>query len=217
MPPTEADFFDSGEALLEVFSEHEYDLVLMDIYMKGMTGIETVSKIREVDPDVPVAFITTSTDFALESYRLDAQGYIEKPYDEKKIVRMLDIAAKMRTALPSLSIKKENETLKLPQRDIQYLEQHQHKVKIILCDGRDVTIYGKISELMEQLEGEPFCNCHKSYCVNLAYVRSIDTGIRCFVMKDGENIPIRRESMTEVKNLYENYLLNAARSSLNEQ
>lgn len=72
--------FTDADSFLASYEYGKYDLLLMDIYMKdSITGIEAVSIIRETDADIPVAFITTSTEHALESYRLSAIGYIEKP------------------------------------------------------------------------------------------------------------------------------------------
>ena len=62
--------FESSEDLLEVFRPGKFDLLLMDIYMNGMTGVEAVRKIREMDETIPIAFTTTSTEHTLESYRL---------------------------------------------------------------------------------------------------------------------------------------------------
>ena len=71
--------FSNGEELLEVFETYKYDLILMNIYMDSeLTGIKTVKLIRKKDKDIPVAFVTTSKDHALESYRLSAMKYIEK-------------------------------------------------------------------------------------------------------------------------------------------
>ena len=65
--PAVVSAFDSGEALLADFGRGKYDLIFMDIYMEGMTGIDAVTAIRKIDSHVPVAFATTSTEFALES------------------------------------------------------------------------------------------------------------------------------------------------------
>ena len=73
--------FANGEDLLADFKQGKYDLILMDIYMESeLTGIDTIRLIRKKDKDIPVAFVTTSKDHALESYRQSAMNYIEKPY-----------------------------------------------------------------------------------------------------------------------------------------
>jgi DNA-binding LytR/AlgR family response regulator len=206
-----ASFFSSGEDLLRDFSPRSFDLILLDIYMTGMTGIETCAKIRDKDPDVPVAFITTSLEHALESYRLSAIGYIEKPCQQKDIEKLIQVVVRIRANRPSLVIQKRNEILRIPTADIEFLEQKLHQVMIVCSDGRTVSIYGKISELLPQLDADIFCQPLKSYCVNLEYVCSIDRNLRSFIMQNGTAIPIRREDFARIKRIYEQYIFRKAR------
>ena len=95
--------FKNAEELLSCFEIGKFDLLLMDIFMGEMTGIDAISKIREIDRDIPVAFITTSKDFALESYRLSALKYIEKPY-KKRILRGFCTLPKLKRKTPPASL-----------------------------------------------------------------------------------------------------------------
>ena len=52
--PTECTIFQCGENLLKTYRPQKFDLLLMDIYMDGITGVEAISKIREIDEDIPV-------------------------------------------------------------------------------------------------------------------------------------------------------------------
>lgn len=81
--PTNTAIFASGEDFLKEYEQGKYDLLLMDIYMGGMTGVEVVQEIRKKDDSLVVAFTTTSTDHTLEGYRLNAFKYIEKPVHKK--------------------------------------------------------------------------------------------------------------------------------------
>lgn len=184
--------FASGVQLLDVYHPRAFDLLLMDIYMDGMDGIRTVEQVRQMDKTVPVAFITTSTDHAMESYRLSALMYLEKPVQREKIEEMLQLARLKRDNAPSLAIYHRGKTNNLPLADILYLEQQARQVSIVLKDGQAISIYEKLSSLLPQLESQPFFHSHKSYCVNLAYVMHIDTDLKCFVMENGENVPILR-------------------------
>ncbi|MDD5987094.1 MAG: LytTR family DNA-binding domain-containing protein [Eubacteriales bacterium] len=214
--PVQTDFFDSGEALLAAFAPRIYDLLLMDIYMHGLNGIETVSRIRAIDQHIPVAFITSSTDFALESYRLSAMNYIEKPYSAANIERVLQTVVMMKKQAPALSIRKNHKTIEIPLSDIQYLEQQLRQVHIVLADGQDELIYGKLSDMLPKLDARYFCCTHKSYCVNLDYVHALQPDLRCFIMKDGANIPIRRSSYRQVKQQYEQHLYAMVRKPIQE-
>lgn len=204
--PTSCTVFTSGEALLAAYQPQAFDLLLMDIYLGGITGVEAVTKIRELDEEIPVAFITTSTDHTLEGYRLSALKYIEKPYQKKAIDDILELALLKKSNMPSLVIKRNGKIEKIPFAQIVYFEQQTHQCNIHLKQGDMVSIYEKLSAFLEQLEGQAFFTPHKSFSVNLAYVRFIDTELKCFVMQNGKNVPIRRESMGKAKKALEAFL-----------
>ena len=73
------DLFSSGEAFLDTFTAGKYHLIFLDIYMDGITGMETAKRIRQTDHDCRIIFITTSPEFAVESYNVNASFYLLKP------------------------------------------------------------------------------------------------------------------------------------------
>ena len=208
--------FENGEKLLKVFEQGKYDLILMDIYMDSeLTGVEVIRLIREKDKNIPVAFGTTSKEHTLESYRLSAIKYIEKPYSKESIEDTLYLALLKKQDVPSLLVQKNRSIQKIPFADIIYIEQQVHKIFICLNNTEDVYIYGKLSDLNEQLPEEQFFIPHKSFVVNLSFVRYIDTELKCFAMGNHTNVPIRRELLTKAKNTLENYLFESTRGLMN--
>ena len=208
---TSCTVFTSGEALLAAYQPQAFDLLLMDIYMGGITGVEAVTKIREMDEDVPVAFITTSTDHTLEGYRLSALKYIEKPYQKKAIDDILELALLKKRNLPSLVFQQNGKAEKVAFAQILYIEQQSHQCNLHLKQGDIISIYEKLSVLFEQLDRQAFFSPHKSFSVNLAFVRFIDTELKCSVMQNGKNVPIRRESMGKAKKALEAFLFQRTR------
>ena len=208
--------FENGEKLLKVFEQGKYDLILMDIYMDSeLTGVEVIRLIREKDKNIPVAFVTTSKEHTLESYRLSAIKYIEKPYSKESIEDTLYLALLKKQDVPSLLVQKNRSIQKIPFADIIYIEQQVHKIFICLNNTEDVYIYGKLSDSNEQLPEEQFFIPHKSFVVNLSFVRYIDTELKCFAMGNHTNVPIRRELLTKAKNTLENYLFESTRGLMN--
>ena len=203
--------FNSGEAFLAAYRPMTYDLLLIDIYMGGITGVETVKRLRVEDPDLPVAFVTSSLDFALEGYRLSALKYIEKPYSQKDIDEILKMADIQKQSRPSLTVLKNRKEEKIWLSSILYMEQRDHRLYITENDGTEIQVYEKLSKLLPELEKQGFFSPHKSYAVNLTYVQSIDSELRCFVMRDQVNIPIRRESMAKAGRVYREYLFDKTR------
>lgn len=211
--PTNCTVYTNGEDLLRAYIPQRYDLILSDIFMSNMSGIETIKNIRQIDKTIPVAFVTSSLDFALESYRLSALKYIEKPFKKEAVQEILNLALLQKMARPSLKIQKNGKEKLVLFTSILYFEQHSHKLTIHFNDGSSEEFYEKLSALLPQLPEQTFFNCHKSYCVNLSYVRHIDSDVKCFVMEDMTNVPIRRESFAQAKTALANYLFENTRLS----
>ena len=74
-------------------------------------------------------------------------------------------------------------------------------------------LYGKLSDLLPQLDGQDFFCPHKSYCANLAFVRGINEEYQCYVMADGKNVPISRPNRAKAKRAYEDYLFARTRGN----
>ena len=203
---TKSTLFGSGEELLEAFRPGKFDLLLMDIYMDGMTGVEAVQKIREMDESIPIAFTTTSTEHTLESYRLSVLKYLEKPVQQKEIDDLLRLVKLQKDSAPRLAIQQNGKTQKLPLSELMVLEQQGHHVVLSLKGGSTIQLYGKLSDLLPQLEGQPFFCPHKSYCVNLAFVRRINEEYQCYKMSDGKNVPISRTNRAKAKRAWEDFL-----------
>ena len=209
--PSNPTVFRSGEELLNAYEPLTYDLLLSDIYMSGITGVETVKKLRELEEDLPVAFVTSSPDHTLESYRLSVLKYIEKPYQARDIHAILTLAKMQRDSAPALVILKNGREERFRFSRILYLEQQTHHVILHSRHGELLSIYDRLSGLTEQLAQQGFFSPHKSYFVNLNYVRSIDQELRCFLMADGQRVPIRRESMSQARKALENHLFQKVR------
>lgn len=198
--------FGSSEELLKAFRPGGFDLLLMDIYMNGMTGVEAVQKIREMDEAIPIAFTTTSTDHTLESYRLSVLKYLEKPVQQKEIDDLLRLVKLQKDSAPRLAIQQNGKTQKLPLSELMVLEQQGHHVVLSLKGGSTIQLYGKLSDLLPQLEGQPFFCPHKSYCVNLAFVRGINEEYQCYDMADGKKVPISRSNRARARRAWEDFL-----------
>lgn len=209
--PTVTATFANGEDFLREYRQGKYDLLLMDIYMGGMTGVEVVTNIRKKDETLIVAFITSSADHTLESCRLKALRYIEKPVKEKDVRELLAFAQLKKENTPRLLLKKDGKDLSQPFERILYVEQREHTLYLHLTGGDVLQVNGKLNNIEPQFAGQSFCRCHKSYLVNLSHVAELDKWLMVFVMSEGGTVHIRRESMGKAKKAYEAYLFAAAR------
>lgn len=203
---TKVSVFTSGEGFLAQFQPCQFDLILMDIFMENVSGIDVITQVRTWDSQTPVAFITSSMAFTRESYRLDAVKYIEKPATAKQIADLLQIAQLNQQTLDSLALRINNEPVTIPLRHILHLEQQAHALVVHLLDGEVVTANKKLQEVEGQLLDKGFLRCHKSYVVNLAYVRRINKELSTFEMAEGEPVYIRRRSFAQMQKAFEAHL-----------
>lgn len=198
--------FASGEEFLQNFDPDQCDLILMDIFLTGISGVEVIARLREKNIDIPTAFVTTSLDFTLEGYRLDVLRYIEKPVRQKDIDDILQLAIMYRENKPSFTFQKNGTAMKVPLNDIIYFEQNGHQISLNMRNKEEISLYGKISEIIGRLPSEQFYSPHKSFIVNFSYVDYLDRDLRCFVMKNGTNIPISRDKIVKARKAMEAYL-----------
>lgn len=213
---TELTFFSSGEEFLAKFQCNQYDLILMDIFMGGETGIQVITKMRMLDSEVPVVFITTSEDFALESYRLNAIKYIEKPATAQGLTSALQLAKLKQQANSRRVLHINSSTPPYPLSRILYLEQKARALTIYLLDDETVIVNKKLDDIELQLVANGFLRCHKSFLVNLSHICGIDRELSTFEMKDGSKVYIRRRSFWEMQKAFEAYLFTTRQEELYE-
>lgn len=81
--------YSSAEAFFTKYIPGFYDLIIMDIYMGSMTGMDAARKLREARDTAALIFISSSDSFAVESYDVQASYYLLKPFDPEKLCRIL--------------------------------------------------------------------------------------------------------------------------------
>lgn len=209
--PVQLSSYLSGDSFLKEYKAEMFDLILMDIYMEGISGVEAVEQIRKTEKDVPVAFITTSKDFALEGYRLDVAKYMEKPVSLSDIENILKLAAAKKEQQPGITVLSCGKPVLVPVRRLLYAEQNGHYLIFHLLRDKTLRVKGKLDDLTPQLSDFPFYRCHKSYLVNLSFVIGIDRELMVFHMREGNDVYIRRENLKKSKDAWENWLFTAAR------
>lgn len=200
--------FESGEKFLETFEKGRYHIVFMDIYMGGMSGMETTRSIREIDPRVLIVFVTTSQDHTLESYRLGALKYIEKPVTIESVKDALELAWTLREKRDMLNVCRGKDRVDIPLDEITYIEVIDHTCLIHTENGVMKT-YAKFNEVCYNLPPR-FLRCHRAYAVNMDHIRQIDED---FIMDNGDVVYISRKGINQVKKEYASYLCGIARGS----
>lgn len=200
------DCFESGEDLLLHISGNTYQLIILDIYMDGMTGIETAQKIREKDMDCDIIFITTSTDHALSGYQVKAIDYLIKPVSVSDFNHTLSRCfLRYKDVLRYIEVKSGRQKERIPVRSILWAEVYNHLTTIHTSNG-DIRTHDTLDELEGILGGPPFFRISKSYLVQFKQVQKLmDDG---FHMPDGSVIPLpsHHKYRKNVCQMYKDYL-----------
>ena len=185
-----AEAYPSAEAFLFAYEEDKaFDLLLLDIQMKAMDGIELARVIRKDNDSLQIVFITGYPDFMAEGFEVSALHYLVKPVDEVKLFSVLDRAMKrVDKAAPALLLQANGIKERIPVDSIRYAEAFPHHLTLHMKDKtQDFRI--RFGELESLLSAE-FIRCHRSYIVNMKYVRRITR--KAVILDNGEELPLSR-------------------------
>lgn len=165
--------FASAEAFLfEYEDDHAYDILLLDVEMKNVTGIELAKRLRKDNSRAEIIFVTSHFEFVSEGYEVDALHYLVKPISEEKLMQVLSKAAeKLSVEPPSVVIYCDGVTVKLFESDILYIESLLHYI-IIYTKDNEYKIKESISDFEHKLSDD-FYRIHRSYLVSLKHITRI--------------------------------------------
>ncbi len=199
--------FHSATELIETMRARRFDLLLLDILMPGVTGMDAAKEIRRSDSEIPIIFLTSSREFAVESYRVGAKDYIMKPARKDEIFPVLDKQiTKFAQEEAYLTLKTGSGIIKLPFSKIVYVEVINRMVQFILANGQVREAYGYLTDYEGALLSEPyFFKPHRSYVVNLRHVTEFDK--KGFATIVGGTVPVARDAFAKAKAAYMKYLL----------
>lgn len=201
------EWFDSGESLLNSYEKGKYDVVFVDVYLPGMSGIDTVRAIRGVDSRIVVVFVTSSIEHTRDGYRLGALKYIEKPFSSDEVKAALGLAWILRDKQDVCVFATKSGEVRVPLETICYVEITNHTCMIHLESGM-VETNMKIERLAALLPPPRFIRCHRSFIVNLEHVQSVD---RDFVMTNGDRVYIRGKDLKKMTDAHTQYLFDVTR------
>ena len=191
-----ADVFSSAEEFLYAGEQTcPYDILLLDVEMDKLSGIDLAKRIRKEDRRAEIIFITSHFEFCGEGYEVDALHYLIKPVAEEKLHEVLSKAAeKLREHPRMIVLDTEGETLRIREDEILYAEAFLHYIAVHTKDGvRQVK--ENISAFASRV-GDGFFRLHRSYLVNLAHVVKITRAEA--ELSDGTMLPVARGRYDEL-------------------
>ena len=198
-------FFVSGEELLQsVRRANACQVLFLDIYMPGISGVETARRLRAAGYGASIVFATTSTDHGVDSFEVRASDYLVKPFRQEEVDRALDWCLEhMPEPLRSLSVYAEGETQEFPLASVLYIEVLGHQSHIHTL-RQTVVVRKSLDDLERAVDSPDFFRCHRSFLVNLGHVERIESSD--FLMSDGARIPISSANLPRARNIFTDWI-----------
>ena len=196
----------SHELLYSVIEDYRPDVIFLDVYMDNYKshGIDVAKELRKNNFDGKIIFIASTPIFAVESYDVNASGYLMKPYSYTKICSVMNRII-INYSIKSYSVKIRSSVIRIPYNDIVFVESINSKCVLHRSDGSDYTVYRHLSDIEKELDDSRFLRCHQSYLVNMNYISKAD---KSFMLFSGDIVNIRQRNLRAIKKQYFDYIKN---------
>lgn len=204
----EIECFKSAEALLCRAREQDYepDLILLDIYLQEEFGIEAAGELRNMGNRSQIVFITTSEEYALEAYRVQAAQYLVKPVEEEDLYQALDclLDERQKERRRYLVLRTKGCVSRVAVDRIAFCEAQGKNQKMHMTDGEELLLHMTMTDIFGMLSDcQEFVKVGASYIVNLEHVVSLNG--RELVMEPEASIHLPRGSYQPLRERYFKY------------
>ncbi len=176
-----------------------YDLILLDIEMPGVTGMEISERIKPYLPNVKIIFVTSHIEYAIDAFELSIFRYVPKNNLDNKLATAVVDAAKLielETGREYI-IQTAGRMEKIPHKDIFYIRRDGGKNSMIVSSTGTSKVRKSLQQVFEELNTPEFIFIDRGYIVNIIQVMKISDGMA--YLKNGDTLPISRSHLQEVK------------------
>lgn len=212
---TYAAFQSPFELLTEIEKGIRLDILFLDVVMPGQNGMDAAKEIRQYDTNMKIIFLTSSPEFAVESYSVGAYFYQLKPIWEESFFRLMDavLAECEKKKKNSLILRSKDGITRIDLQQLEYCEVLGRKLLFHLENGAVLESAGSLDDLAGQLmQHSNFFRPHRSFLVNMEYIQNISS--RSIKMVNDAEIPIPHGKCSEIKNTYMEYAFNGEQAVL---
>ena len=205
--------YKSGEDFLSAAHMQRFTAAFLDIYMTGMSGIDAAKELRKTDTDCLLIFTTTSTDHALEGFRVRAMHYLVKPFTEEELSQLTDeILARIPGSDKYMNLKINGSDIRLVYGTIVYAEQFAHMIHIHTTAEKTLSARCPFKTFIQPLKEDPrFFVCGRGCVVNLEYAVNFEDA--AFRMANGNLVYVSRDLMKNARQTFMEFLLQRRRIS----
>lgn len=194
----------SGEELLAMRLDYT-DLIVLDIGMGKISGMDAARRLRQQGVGASIIFLTSMVEYALEGYDVHAFAFIPKPVSMevffRRVTEALEDVSRHRGGMLLLKCGMSSDYVS--SRDILYIDVQDHNVRLVFSD-RYKTYYARLQAIEDQLRGQGFFRCHKSFLVNFQHIREIrqDTVVMC----NGDLVPLSKHRRYDFLTAFSKYV-----------
>ena len=199
--------FSDGRSLLE--SPEAYDLLLIDWKLPDMTGLEVAQVMRKRDPAPTVVFVSAFKEYVFDSFEATPFRYLVKPVSDDLMTKTLDGFLDYFDRDSTVSIPTREQTVFLRLRDIIYIESDKKHaiVRFHAPTAAEITFYEStksLAELTDVIRSPRFFRTHKSYLVNMDYIKDIHDNT--ILLTVGEHVALSRRNKAAFERAYNEFL-----------
>lgn len=209
--PLRRRLFVSAVELLEAAPREKFSLYFLDVLMPGVNGMSAARELRDFDGTADIVFLTSSPEFACESYRVRALDYLLKPVDQRLLFELLDrLHRREQRPQDALVLKTRTTILRIPFSELSFVEIIGKRLYFHMADGDVREIAGSLKEYEERLLSRPeFMRVHRSYIVNMFQTAEISSNhIRTL---SGKEVPVSRLLYPQLQKDYMKLLFEGGR------
>ncbi len=206
--PLQIHIFQNGFSLLDAIDQGKrFDITILDILMPGENGIEIARNIRASGTDTEIIFLTSSPEYAVDSYEVKAQNYLLKPVTEEKFFASIDsILAELdeKDTASFIIYTTEKQYSRIRVSSLVYGEVTHRTITLHLADQTMISAVMTFTEFQNILKAYPdFIYPHRSYAVNMHYIQYVTKSD--IILTDGQKIPLSRNNYTKISEQFLNF------------
>ena len=196
--------FPTATTLLEQYVPRNEDIVILDIIMPDMNGLELARRLRNANSEFSLIFLTSSKDFALSAYEVHPYGYVIKPAAYEDFSKLLD--SLYQKLCQYIVVKSGNEMCSISIDELAWVEAVNRQVVFNLANGKKLEVRDTFNNIQNKLLLYPgFFKPHRSYIVNFKHVEHFNT--KEIFMRDSKLcIPLSRGMDKEFKDKYFSFM-----------
>lgn len=200
------DCYNNGNDLLAEMDAKQYDIAYLDIEMPGINGLDVAEKIRQVNRNIIVIFVSSYTCYITKAFRLNAFQFLVKDASKEDIIVEYNRAKVHYTKVHYLyTLKQNTEVKKIEINNIAYIESQNRHLYLNTVEGIVYEYRGKLDKEEEKLKLYNFVRIHESFLVNMALIKSINSDRIILDCKQNKEMPISRKFKEKVLNKYNIY------------